>query len=63
MPISHYIKIYSCPDDADHLILFSTRRMTKIRLSRGLWAQMHNGTLPAPQQARLRDLGRMGGGP
>jgi uncharacterized protein len=32
MELSHYIKIFPCPDEPDHVILFSTKQASKVRV-------------------------------
>ena len=57
MHLSSYLKIYPCPDSPGHLLLYSTRRCSVVRVQEKTLRQIEEGTLPETGQATLARLG------
>jgi uncharacterized protein len=57
MRLSRYLKIFPCPDDPCHLILYSTRRCSVLRVPEKTMQQIEEGTLPQGDRETLVRLG------
>ena len=57
MHLSRYLKIYPSPDSPGHLLLYSTRRCSVVRVSEKTLRQIEEGTLPEADSATLARLG------
>ena len=57
MRLSTYLKIYPCPDSPGHLLLYSTRRCSVVRVPEKTLRQIEEGTLPEADQETLARLG------
>ncbi len=57
MRLSNYLKIYPCPDSPGHMLLYSTRRCSVVRVSERTLRQIEEGTLPETDSATLARLG------
>ena len=57
MHLSNYLKIYPSPDSPGHLLLYSTRRCSVVRVPEKKLRQIEEGTLPEADQATLARLG------
>lgn len=57
MPLSHYIKAYTCPKQPNHLLLYSTRQASLIRLNKETYRAIENGRLSGSDRALLSRLG------
>ena len=57
MRLSRYLKIYLCPDDPLHLILYSTRRAAVLRVPARTLRQIEDGTLPEADRETLSRYG------
>lgn len=57
MRLSNYLKIYPCPDMPGHLLLYSTRRCSVVRVPEKTLRSIEEGTLPEADQKTLSRLG------
>lgn len=57
MRLSTYLKIYPCPDMPGHLLLYSTRCCSVVRVPEKTLLQIEEGTLPEADTATLVRLG------
>jgi uncharacterized protein len=57
MRLSRYLKIYPCPGDPDHLILYSTRRASVLRVPAKTLQQIEERTLPDADRETLSRYG------
>lgn len=57
MQLSHYLKVYSCEERPDHLLLFSTKKASKILLKKETFQSMDKGTLSPSDETLLSKLG------
>jgi uncharacterized protein len=57
MRLSTYLKIYPCSDSPGHLLLYSTRRCSVVRVPETKLRQIEDGTLPDADCAILTRLG------
>jgi uncharacterized protein len=59
MKLSHYLKTFSWKDTADSLIVFSTRRISKVRVSIETFERMERGDLSPSDENLLTKLGML----
>jgi uncharacterized protein len=59
MILSHYLKIFPCKDNADSLIVFSTKRISKIRVPKETFERMKRGDLSPSEVKLLTELGML----
>ncbi|HLO25298.1 MAG TPA: geopeptide radical SAM maturase [Geobacteraceae bacterium] len=57
MRLSNYLKIYPCPDSPGHLLLYSTRRCSVVRVPERTLYRIEDGTLPEDDRKTLSRLG------
>jgi len=57
MQLSYYLKIYPCEEKPDHLLLFSTKKASKILLKKETYQAIEKGTLSTWDEALLSKLG------
>lgn len=57
MQLSHYLKVYPCEERPDHLLLFSTKKASKILLKKEMYQAIEEGTLSPSDEALLSKLG------
>ncbi len=57
MHLSHYIKQYPCRDNPDRILLFSTRRLSKVIVPLSVLRAVEEGTLSPENQKTLTRLG------
>jgi uncharacterized protein len=57
MRLSNYLKIYSCRDNPDQLLLFSTKRMSKILVPKSVLNAIEEGNLSSKEEQTLSRLG------
>ena len=57
MQLSHYLKVYPCEEKPGHLLLFSTKKASKILLRKETFQSMEKGTLSPSHEALLSKLG------
>ena len=57
MRLSHYVKIYPCPDDPGKLLLYSTKRGAAIRVPESLLVSITDNTLSNENRETLLRLG------
>ena len=57
MHLSRYLKLYPCEDSPDRLILFSTKRASKIIVTKETFQSMEKGELSPEDEALLLKLG------
>ncbi|MFH0727358.1 MAG: geopeptide radical SAM maturase [Pseudomonadota bacterium] len=59
MELSHYLKTFPCRDDPDSLIVFSTRRISKIRIPGAIFERIGRGELSLSEEMLLTKLGML----
>jgi uncharacterized protein len=59
MKLSHYLKTFSCKGSPDSLIVFSTRRISKIRIPRETFGRMERGEISPSEETLLMKLGML----
>jgi uncharacterized protein len=59
MKRSHYLKTFPCKDDPDFLIVFSTKRISKIRIPRKILDRMERGNVSPADEKLLSGLGML----
>ena len=57
MQLSYYLKVYPFEERPDHLLLFSTKKASKVLLKRETFQSIKNGTLSPSDEAVLSKLG------
>lgn len=57
MQLSHYVITFPTENDPDHLIVFSIRKVSKIRLSKKAFRRIADGALSSDEIKTLSDLG------
>jgi uncharacterized protein len=57
MHLSRYVKVFPCSQSADHRILFSTRKVSKIRIPPKTLERMERGALSPLEMEKLSALG------
>lgn len=57
MQLSHYLKIYPCEERPGHLLLFSTKQVSKVLLKEETFQAIEKGTLSPSDEALLSKLG------
>jgi len=57
MQLSHYLKIYDYKEEPDSLILFSTRRGSKVLISKAKFQAIQENTLSSSDSSLLKDIG------
>ncbi len=57
MQLSRYLKVYPCQEKPGHLLLFSTRKASKILLKKETYQAIEKGTLSPSDEALLLKLG------
>jgi len=57
MQISHYLKVYPCEEQSDHLLLYSTKRASLILLKKETFRAIEEGTLSSSDEALLKKIG------
>jgi len=57
MQLSHYLKIYPYQENPGQLLLFSTKKASKILLTQETFQSIEKGTLSSPDEALLSKLG------
>ena len=57
MHLSQYLKVYPCEEEPGHLVLFSTKKASKILLKKETYRAIEEGTLSPSEEALLLWLG------
>jgi uncharacterized protein len=57
MYLSRYVKTYPCRDDSNYLLLYSTRRLSKILVPKSVVRAIEEGTLSQSDRQTLQRLG------
>ncbi len=57
MQLSRYLKVYPCQEKPGHLLLFSTKKASKILLNKETYQAIEKGTLSPSDEALLLKLG------
>lgn len=57
MDVSHYVKIYSSPDDPDNVLIYSTLRGSVLQVSQSAVEAMFKGSLDSDEQETMVRLG------